>query len=176
MMISAELFCSQAFGLPIIHSLLMNWEQYENVHTPYALIIAPTRELAMQITTVLKDVCADFKKHFRIEVVTIVGGMSEQKQRRQLAGNKNPLHIVVATPGRLCEIFSDETVVAFQDMSQLRFLVVDEADRIMEEGHFAEVNNTHAIYFIVISLLRLSIHLFLFYVSVAPCVQPYLRP
>ncbi len=117
----------------------MHWSEFANVHTPYALIIAPTRELAMQITTVLKDVCADFKKHYRIEVVTIVGGMSEQKQRRQLAGNNKPLHIVVATPGRLCEIFADETVVAFQDMSGLKYLVVDEADRIMEDGHFAEV-------------------------------------
>ena len=74
-----------------------------------------------------------------IEIVSIVGGMSEQKQRRQLAGKGKPVHIVVATPGRLCEMFEDPENVSFQDMSKLRFLVVDEADRIMEEGHYAEV-------------------------------------
>jgi hypothetical protein len=75
-----------------------------------------------------------------IEVVSIVGGMSEQKQRRQLAGRGKPVHIVVATPGRLCEMFEDTDNVSFQDMSQLKFLVVDEADRIMEDGHYPEVS------------------------------------
>jgi ATP-dependent RNA helicase DDX24/MAK5 len=75
----------------------------------------------------------------RIEVVSIVGGMSEQKQRRQLAGRGKPVHVVVATPGRLCEMFEDPDNVSFQDMSKLRFLVVDEADRIMEDGHYPEV-------------------------------------
>lgn len=117
----------------------MNWKDYNNTHSPYALVIAPTRELAMQITTVFKEVCNNFKQQFRIEIVSIVGGMSEQKQRRQLVGTGKPLHIVVATPGRLCDIFQDESVEAFQNMSGLKYLVVDEADRIMEEGHFAEV-------------------------------------
>jgi ATP-dependent RNA helicase DDX24/MAK5 len=76
----------------------------------------------------------------RIEVVSIVGGMSEQKQRRQLAGRGKPVHVVVATPGRLCEMFEDPDNVSFQDMSKLRFLVVDEADRIMEDGHYPEVH------------------------------------
>ena len=49
------------------------------------------------------------------------------------------MHIVVATPGRLCELLLEEDLAAFQDLSSLRFLVVDEADRIVEEGHFAEV-------------------------------------
>lgn len=78
-----------------------------------------------------------------IEIVSIVGGMSEQKQRRQLAGKGKPVHIVVATPGRLCEMFEDPENVSFQDMSKLRFLVVDEADRIMEDGHYAEVEYIH---------------------------------
>jgi hypothetical protein len=77
----------------------------------------------------------------KIEVVSIVGGMSEHKQRRQLAGKGKPVHIVVATPGRLCEMFEDPENVSFQDMSKLRWLVVDEADRIMEEGHYPEVSD-----------------------------------
>jgi len=90
-----------------------------------------------------------------IEIVSIVGGMSEQKQRRQLAGKGKPVHIVVATPGRLCEMFEDPENVSFQDMSKLRFLVVDEADRIMEEGHYAEVKFENNI---VHSFFLLSIH------------------
>lgn len=82
-----------------------------------------------------------------IEIVSIVGGMSEQKQRRQLAGRGKPVHIVVATPGRLCEMFEDTDNVSFQDMSRLKFLVVDEADRIMEEGHYAEVCTSCTIVF-----------------------------
>jgi len=199
----------QAFSLPIIHSLLHNWEACSNLRIPHALIVAPTRELALQIATVIREVCtkvgqiceqyktaaeraeaeeakaaageatstegegetpavpegeklskkaqkalkkrqlkeakktaAPKRARVSIEIVSIVGGMSEQKQRRQLAGKGKPVHIVVATPGRLCEMFEDPENVSFQDMSKLRFLVVDEADRIMEEGHYAEVSRS----------------------------------
>lgn len=87
-----------------------------------------------------KKTTAPKRARVSIEIVSIVGGMSEQKQRRQLAGKGKPVHIVVATPGRLCEMFEDPENVSFQDMSKLRFLVVDEADRIMEDGHYAEVS------------------------------------
>ena len=76
----------------------------------------------------------------KIKSVTVVGGMSEEKQRRLLSTSKQALHIVIATPGRLAEILTDDYVEAFQDMSQIKFLVIDEADRIMEEGHFAELH------------------------------------
>jgi len=51
-----------------------------------------------------------------------------------------PVHIVVATPGRLSELLDDDDVLSFRDMSRLEFLVVDEADRMMEDGHFPEVS------------------------------------
>ena len=81
--------------------------------SPVALIVAPTRELAMQITTVIKEVCAPFRPHRKVEVVSVVGGMSEQKQRRLLVGAgrgggaggpRKPVHVLVATPGRLTEL------------------------------------------------------------------------
>ena len=50
----------------------------------------------------------------------------------------NPLS-ALPPAGRLCEMFEDAECVSFQDMSRLRFLVVDEADRIMEDGHYPEV-------------------------------------
>ena len=50
-----------------------------------------------------------------------------------------PVHVLVATPGRLCELITDDSIPMFRDMSGIRFLIVDEADRIVEEGHFPEV-------------------------------------
>lgn len=139
-----------AFALPVVDFLLRNWEAYANRLSPVAMIIAPTRELAMQITSVMKEVCAPFRSMRKIEVVSVVGGMSEQKQRRQLCGGVNPsnssggyrkpVHVLVATPGRLCELIQDDTIPMFADMSGIRFLIVDEADRIVEEGHFPEVS------------------------------------
>ncbi len=134
-----------AFSLPIINSLLKDWVQTttarikHGILCPYALIIVPTRELAMQIASVIKEVSLAFRKTYRMEVVTVVGGMSEHKQRRQLEG-KTAVHFLVATPGRLCELLDDESLPVFRDMSYLRYLVVDEADRIVEEGHFAELH------------------------------------
>lgn len=78
-------------------------------------------------------------EHGRL-IVSVIGGFSDLKQRRLLSmENNQPLHILVATPGRLLELMEDITITRLQDMSQVRYLVVDEADRIMEEGHFAEV-------------------------------------
>lgn len=108
-----------------------------------ALIVAPTRELAMQISSVLETITKTIagSRNCRISVVSIVGGLSEQKQRRQLMEvHKRPIHVIVATPGRLCELMQDDEITVFQDMSRIRYLVVDEVDRIMEEGHFSELS------------------------------------
>lgn len=97
-----------AFGLPILHSLLNDWEnlkiQSKNHHNqqyPYSLILAPTRELAVQISTVLSDISKQFPHH-KIQIVNIIGGMSEHKQRRLLCTPYKPVHVIVATPGRFC--------------------------------------------------------------------------
>ena len=133
-----------AFCLPVITALIENWNDLElkrketQIACPFALIVVPTRELALQISSVVKQVCLPFRKTFRIEIASVVGGMSEHKQRRQLDGR--PVHILVATPGRLCELMQDESIPAFQNMSNIRFLIVDEADRIVEEGHFPELH------------------------------------
>lgn len=100
----------------------------------------------MQISGVLKEVVKaldsvleahGYSVPLGLQIVNVVGGLSEHKQRRLLTSKA--VHIVVATPGRICEILQEEDLDAFADMSRLRFLVVDEADRIMEEGHFSEV-------------------------------------
>jgi hypothetical protein len=117
-----------AFSVPIINALLQEWIPFttarirDGVLCPYAMVIVPTRELAMQISSVVKEATKAFKSTYRVEVVTVVGGMSEQKQRRQLDG-RTPVHILVATPGRLCELMEDESLPVFHDMSHVSVLL-----------------------------------------------------
>lgn len=130
-----------SFGLPLIHTLLREWAAYEKCVCPFSLIMAPTRELVLQIASVIRSVCDSdpIKNVARIEVVAVVGGMSEQKQRRQLCGQK-AVHFLVATPGRLCELlFDEDDIISLSNLSKIRFLVVDEVDRMVEEGHFPEL-------------------------------------
>ena len=106
------------------------------------MIISPTRELSMQIASVIKDVATkllSFAPFLKIKTATVVGGMSEDKQRRLLSTSKQPLHIIIATPGRLNEILDDNYIEAFQDLTQIKYLILDEADRMMEDGHFPEL-------------------------------------
>jgi ATP-dependent RNA helicase DDX24/MAK5 len=100
-----------------------------------ALIITPTRELAMQVCDMLKQVA----KHApEIGITPVVGGMSLQKQERLL--RRRP-EVVVATPGRLWELMHQQGHEHFLDLGRLNFLVLDEADRMVERGHFAELHN-----------------------------------
>jgi ATP-dependent RNA helicase DDX24/MAK5 len=100
-----------------------------------ALIVAPTRELAMQVCDMLKAVA---KYAPEVGITPVVGGMSLQKQERLL--RRRP-EIVVATPGRLWELMHQQGHEHFLDLGRLNFLVLDEADRMVERGHFAELHN-----------------------------------
>ncbi|KAJ3080842.1 ATP-dependent RNA helicase [Quaeritorhiza haematococci] len=96
-----------------------------------ALILTPTRELAMQVAKHLNEV----GKFTGAKVVSIVGGMSLQKQRRLL--NMSP-HIVVGTPGRLWELVQEDDALLAR-FRKIRYLVIDEADRMLEAGHFKDL-------------------------------------
>ncbi|MBZ9568663.1 ATP-dependent RNA helicase RhlB [Modicisalibacter tunisiensis] len=96
--------------------------------TPRALIVAPTRELALQIE---KDAKA-LARFTSLNVASVVGGMDYQKQRDQL-GKK--LDILVATPGRLLDFQQKRDV----DLSQTEVLVLDEADRMLSMGFIPDV-------------------------------------
>lgn len=96
------------------------------------LVLTPTRELAVQVKQHV-DAVARFTG---IKTAILVGGMSAQKQQRML--NRQP-EIVVATPGRLWELVKEKHP-HLSDLRQLRCLVIDEADRMVEKGHFAELS------------------------------------
>ncbi|KKY14036.1 putative atp-dependent rna helicase mak5 [Phaeomoniella chlamydospora] len=115
-----------AYGIPILHNCL------SIPSSPTALILSPTRELAHQISKHLSTLFEGVSDPPRIATVT--GGLSIQKQERQLA-NAN---VVIATPGRMWEVI-DNSHGLIDQMKKLRMLVVDEADRLLSEGHFQEV-------------------------------------
>ncbi|XP_016000993.2 ATP-dependent RNA helicase DDX24 [Rousettus aegyptiacus] len=96
------------------------------------LVLTPTRELAVQVRQHI-DAVARFTG---IKTAILVGGMSTQKQQRML--NRQP-EIVIATPGRLWELVKEKHP-HLSNLRQLRCLVVDEADRMVEKGHFAELS------------------------------------
>ncbi|XP_073683428.1 ATP-dependent RNA helicase DDX24 [Garra rufa] len=97
------------------------------------LILTPTRELAVQVKHHI-DAVARFTG---IKTEIVVGGMAPQKQHRVLM--RRP-EIVIATPGRLWEMIREKHP-HLQNLRQLRCLVIDEADRMVEKGHFAELEN-----------------------------------
>ncbi|XP_026728511.1 DEAD-box ATP-dependent RNA helicase 13 [Trichoplusia ni] len=97
----------------------------------YALIITPTRELAIQISRHLVAVA----KYTGIKVATIVGGMAAVKQERVLRSGPE---VVVATPGRLWELVG-QGQPHLQQLDTVKFLAIDETDRMIERGHFEEL-------------------------------------
>ncbi len=96
---------------------------------PRALIIAPTRELVMQIA---KDAKA-LTKYTPLRIVAVFGGTDYQKQQRDLAGR--PVDVVVATPGRLLDYASKKVV----NLKHAGVLIIDEADRMLDMGFIPDV-------------------------------------
>lgn len=127
-----------AYGIPIFESWLGSQSTdiskdtgLEKPHT--ALIIAPTRELAKQIEDHMTALVATAVDH-PPRIATLTGGLSVHKQKRLLA----TADVVIATPGRLWEIIT-EVKGSLAPLQQIKFLVLDEADRLLSAGHFQEV-------------------------------------
>ena len=114
-----------AFGIPMVEHI-----DPEN-NSIQALVLAPTRELAIQIQDELRDLCA-FKEGVR--VVCLYGGQPIDKQITQL--KKSP-QIVVATPGRLMDHMKRHTV----RLDKVQTVVLDEADRMLDMGFVRDVTH-----------------------------------
>ena len=97
--------------------------------SPRALIIAPTRELAMQIESDARDL----SKYLGTRVMSVVGGMDFNKQKTRL--ESAPIDILVATPGRLLD-FAQRRVL---NLNRVEILVIDEADRMLDMGFIPDV-------------------------------------
>ena len=96
--------------------------------SPRALVLAPTRELAIQI----EHDGHDLAKHLDSRVISVVGGMDMNRQRERLSKG---VDILVATPGRLLD-FMDRRVI---DLRRVEVLVIDEADRMLDMGFIPDV-------------------------------------
>lgn len=117
-----------AFAIPIIQ--LMNQERAPlNGRRPIrALILTPTRELAIQIAESFENYGA--KTHLKYEV--IFGGVSQNGQVRSL---RSGVDVLIATPGRLLDLINQKLV----HLNQLKFFVLDEADRMLDMGFLNDV-------------------------------------
>ena len=119
-----------AFLVTILSRLLNHCPAKKRpVGTPRVLIIAPTRELVLQIA----DEAVLLSKYCRFSIVSVFGGMDYEKQRRQLTGK--PVDIVVATPGRLLDFKRRRDL----DLKLVEILVIDEADRMLDMGFIPDV-------------------------------------
>ncbi|KAI8913639.1 P-loop containing nucleoside triphosphate hydrolase protein [Gorgonomyces haynaldii] len=116
-----------AFGIPVLHFIANRQKEQMG-----ALILTPTRELAIQVVDHLKKA----GMHVTKKICAVVGGMAVQKQERLL---KNKPDIVVATPGRLQEMMEQFSEIT-DWIQRTKFLVVDEADRMIEQGHFRDLH------------------------------------
>ena len=112
-----------AYGLALAATLLGEADRFERAEAPLALVVAPTRELAMQVHRELEWLYAPAGGR----IVTCVGGMDVRKEQRALEAGA---HIVVGTPGRL----RDHLERGRLDTSAMRAVVLDEADEMLDLG------------------------------------------
>jgi ATP-dependent RNA helicase DeaD len=113
-----------AFGLPLLELVS------ESNRATQALVIAPTRELSVQITNDLERFSASYKK---LNIVTVYGGASI---RDQIMKVKRGAQIIVATPGRLIDLLSRKVV----DLTTIKYIVLDEADEMLNMGFKEDID------------------------------------
>ncbi|MCA9030783.1 MAG: DEAD/DEAH box helicase, partial [Planctomycetaceae bacterium] len=116
-----------AFALPILNRLGKRSKK-SMPHFPQVLILAPTRELAIQIGDSLET----YGRHLRLRHTLIYGGVNQFRQVRAL---KKGVHIVVATPGRLLDLMNQGHL----ELSRLEVFVLDEADRMLDMGFLPDL-------------------------------------
>jgi ATP-dependent RNA helicase RhlE len=123
-----------AFVLPLLQRLALTLDARAH-GTVRSLILAPTRELAMQIETVVREFSRD---NLRFRTCVLVGGVSENPQRIALRGGAD---VVVATPGRLLDLVRTNALT----LSQVELAVFDEADRLLSLGFSVELAEVRAL-------------------------------
>lgn len=111
-----------AFALPILSKLV------EHKPAPRLLVLEPTRELAAQVETAIRD----FSRFTNLRVAVIFGGVGYERQRQAL---RSGVDVLVATPGRLLDHLQQGTC----KLDQIEFLVLDEADRMLDMGFLPDV-------------------------------------
>jgi ATP-dependent RNA helicase RhlE len=119
-----------AFTMPILAMLSQENVPSKQKRLPRALILTPTRELAMQI----KDTIVNYGQNLGIRVTTVYGGVSKQTQIQQI---KRGVDIIVATPGRFLDLHRMKVIKT----EAIRTLVLDEADMMLDMGFIQDVGD-----------------------------------
>lgn len=122
-----------AFAMPALATFYKDDQTTKKNKTktkpPRMLVVAPTRELAMQS----HDVLQEFGAVVNLRSLVVYGGVPKHTQAAEL--KKGTVDMVVATPGRLTDLLNDGAI----DLSQVTYLVLDEADRMLDEGFRDEI-------------------------------------
>ncbi|MGH1382473.1 MAG: DEAD/DEAH box helicase [Shewanella xiamenensis] len=129
-----------AFGLPLLQIL---WQQIaaqtmaksESVSNPLALVLVSTRELAQQVTIALHALASKLSSSLNIQL--LCGGIAQEEQLAELAAKPQ---FVVATPGRLLDLCTQSHI----SLDSIKYLVLDEADRLLEMGFWPDVQKLMA--------------------------------
>ena len=116
-----------AFALPLLHRLAQNPSNAKRA-TPRALILAPTRELASQISNSLRS----YGRHLPLRTAVVFGGTNIRPQIRAM---NRGVHVLVATPGRLLDLMNQGHVL----LHGIETFVLDEADRMLDMGFLPDV-------------------------------------
>jgi len=117
-----------AFAIPILQLLNQQREQGKSVPGVKALILTPTRELAIQIEESFRD----YGKHLPLKHTVIFGGVSQYNQVNAL---RKGIDILIATPGRLLDLISQRHL----SLNNIQMFVLDEADRMLDMGFINDV-------------------------------------
>ena len=117
-----------AFGIPILHHLLLANNQQQGKRKIKALVVTPTRELAIQIG----ENFTAYSKHTHLRNTVIFGGVKQGKQVNIL---KNGVDILIATPGRLLDLMNQ----GYISLRDIDFAVLDEADQMLDMGFIHDI-------------------------------------
>lgn len=118
-----------AFAIPVLHMLLRR-NPYNKRKQVKCLVMVPTRELAIQIAGVFREI----GRHTGLKILGLVGGVDQEPQIRQL---DKGIDILVATPGRMFDLVSQKHI----DLSRVDILVLDEADHMLDLGFIKDIND-----------------------------------
>ncbi len=117
-----------SFVLPALQRISKRRFNRRKYGKPSVLILTPTRELANQVSQAIRT----YGKFLRFSSISLVGGVPYGPQLKSLS---RPVDIVVATPGRLIDLMNRRNI----DLSEVKFMVLDEADRMLDMGFVDEV-------------------------------------
>ena len=141
------------YAIPVLNYIFNFYDRAPDMQkkiSPVAIILVPTHELGVQVKNHIEMVIEQKSKdknkkeekkkfYYNIKIANVLGGFAKVKQLKIL--NKYNPEIIIATPGRLWEIIDNDEAPILENLKFLKFLIIDEADRMTQTGHFKELKN-----------------------------------